>query len=264
MTWRITNWAENFENNRTRGLKVMLWVPIPVNLSGSGYAELVSHPTAGAAHLGVWLALVEVAARCDPRGTLVRGNGTPHDTESLSLITRIPAATIAEALPRLQLIGWIEEVAEGADKAHEGAGRVRESAQEGAAKLPYRKEGRKEEQAGNGAQSVDGTWDAEAAFRELWDAYPAKGRTDLTLSQSYYCEEIRDQATHAAALASVTTGKWARSDKWARGFVKALPAWIHNRAWESEDPEPSAASAPPAQQSTMSPETRRRIIEAGL
>src|SRR5262249_55548411 len=102
---------------------------------------------------------------------------------------------------------------------------------------------------------------AEEAFTQLWEAYPTKGRVSITLAQQYFCEEIRDQQTFDAALESVTTGKWAKSAKWRAGFVKALPAWIHDRAWETEDPEPADA-APTAFVSTMNPETRRRIQES--
>jgi hypothetical protein len=84
----------------------MTWVPVRVNLGGDGYTELLSHPN-GAAHFGTWIGLVEVAALCDPRGTLIRGNGRPHDAESISRITRIPAGIVREALPRLLSIGWV-------------------------------------------------------------------------------------------------------------------------------------------------------------
>jgi hypothetical protein len=85
----------------------MTWVPIRVNLAGDGYTELLNHPN-GAAHFGGWIGLVEVAALCQPRGTLRRGNGKPHDAESLSRITRIPVDILAEAIPRLLNIGWLE------------------------------------------------------------------------------------------------------------------------------------------------------------
>jgi hypothetical protein len=104
-------------------------------------------------------------------------------------------------------------------------------------------------------------WDSESAFRQLWDAYPSKGRVKITLAQQYYIEEIRNAETHAVALESVTAGKWAKSEKWAKGFVLAFPEWLHNRAWETEDPPPAEAQAAPSVTSTMDPETRRRLDE---
>ena len=87
-------------------------------------------------------------------------------------------------------------------------------------------------------------FDAEGGFKQLWDAYPAKGRVEIGLSRAYFCDEILNAETLASAVESVTTGKWAKSEKWAKGFVLALPKWIHNRAWETEDPEPAGGDKP--------------------
>jgi hypothetical protein len=87
-------------------------------------------------------------------------------------------------------------------------------------------------------------FDAEAGFKQLWDAYPAKGRVEIGLCRTYFCDEILNAETLAAALESITTGKWAKSEKWAKGFILAMPKWIHNRAWETEDPEPAGGDKP--------------------
>lgn len=109
VTYRIKNWNENYENNRTREWKSMQWVPIPIKLDGSGYSTLIEHKN-GAAHFGIWLAILEVAAKCEERGTLTRGAGMPHDATSLSRVTRIPQKLISEAISRLLSpdIGWLE------------------------------------------------------------------------------------------------------------------------------------------------------------
>lgn len=107
--YRIRDWDRHFENNRTRGLKKLSWVPMPVKHDGDGYTELLDHP-AGAAHFGAWCALVEVAGKCAERGTLLRDTAEPHNSATLSRLTRIPASVWDEALPRLVKIGWLEEV----------------------------------------------------------------------------------------------------------------------------------------------------------
>ena len=53
MSLRIRNWKDHFENNRTRELKTMAWVPVPNRMDDLGYIRLVTHPN-GAAHLGAW------------------------------------------------------------------------------------------------------------------------------------------------------------------------------------------------------------------
>jgi hypothetical protein len=66
---RIVDWELHFENNRTKELKRLTWVPFPNRHDGDGYTELLDHPD-GAAHYGAWCAMVQVASKCDPRGTL--------------------------------------------------------------------------------------------------------------------------------------------------------------------------------------------------
>ncbi len=130
--YRITNWAKYYENNRTRELKKMAWVPMPNKFDGDGYTDLVGHEN-GAAYFGAWCALVEVASRCEERGTLLRNGHLPHDGESLARITRLPAKLWNEVLPRLLSIGWIEKYTipqEGAELPQEDATAPHPSAME--------------------------------------------------------------------------------------------------------------------------------------
>lgn len=122
--YRIKDWGKNYENNRTRDLKKMEFVLIPNRMDGDGYTALVDHPE-GAAHFGAWLAIAQVASRCEPRGTLIRSNGKPHTPDSLSRITRLPAALFQAALERLsgEEIGWLEGIPhQSRTKPQEGAG----------------------------------------------------------------------------------------------------------------------------------------------
>lgn len=100
-------------------------------------------------------------------------------------------------------------------------------------------------------------WDVEQAFGELWEAYPAKGRVRRIEAQHAFVDHIRSREVWRRAMDAVR-GKFARSEKWAKGFVMALPSWIAQECWD-EDPEP--AEARQETQSTMDPETRRRIKE---
>ena len=104
---RVRDWDSLYENNRTRGMLEMRWVPVPNKLDGDGYTELVCHPN-GPAHLGCWLTILQVASKCHPRGTLVRDSGPPHTAASLSRLTRIPAGLFDEVIPRLLAINWLE------------------------------------------------------------------------------------------------------------------------------------------------------------
>ena len=110
--YRIKDWNIHFENNRTRELKYMDWIPIPNRHDGDGYTTLVDREN-GASLLGAWLAILQVASRCDVRGTLLRDAATPHDATSISRITRIPKNVIEAALEVLvEECKWVEIIGE--------------------------------------------------------------------------------------------------------------------------------------------------------
>jgi uncharacterized phage protein (TIGR02220 family) len=102
----ITDWEKHFENNRTRDLKRMEWVPLPTKQDGDGYTELLDHKD-GAAHFGAWCAILQIAAKCQPRGTLMRDRSIPHDAASLSRLSRIKVRDLEDAIERLICIGWL-------------------------------------------------------------------------------------------------------------------------------------------------------------
>lgn len=109
-TYRVRDWEAIYENNRTKELKRMSWVPIPNKMDGDGYTELVDHEH-GAAHFGAWVAIIEIASKCETRGTLVREGGKPHDARSLARMSRLPVNLFEEVIPRLiGPIGWLEVI----------------------------------------------------------------------------------------------------------------------------------------------------------
>ena len=126
MVLKIVNWNSLYENNRTRDLKRMEWVPVPNRMDGDGYTELLDHKN-GAAHYGAWMAMVLVASKCGVRGTLLRESAEPHTSESLARISRISKNVFDEAIPRLVKIGWLRVEAQQNESD-------RTSPQEGAAK----------------------------------------------------------------------------------------------------------------------------------
>jgi hypothetical protein len=108
--WRVKDWDKIFENNRSRVIENTTWVPMPNKHDSDGYLRLLDHDH-GASHYGAWCALVQVASKCKPRGTLVR-DGRSHTCDSLARQTRIGAHVFREAIPRFieSEIGWLEDV----------------------------------------------------------------------------------------------------------------------------------------------------------
>jgi hypothetical protein len=107
--YRIRWWNEIYENNRTRDLKEMKWVPIPIKLSGDGYTSIMEDQKNGPAIFGAWIACVEVAASCDPRGTLLRSSGEPHNMASIGRICRVNLQILKMMMDFVLFkIKWIE------------------------------------------------------------------------------------------------------------------------------------------------------------
>jgi hypothetical protein len=110
---RIVNWSEAFETAENKKLRRLTWLALPTKQEGDGYTELMSAHENGCAHFGAWTAMLQLAAKCSPRGTLVRDLGgrlVAHDLASISRITRVPAQVLGEAVPRLAEIGWLEYI----------------------------------------------------------------------------------------------------------------------------------------------------------
>lgn len=105
----IRDWNKNFENNKSRILRRLDWVPFPNKMDGAGYTRLLDH-AGGPAHYGVWCAVVLIASRCDIRGTLLK-DGEPLTAEDIARIARMPLGTVQFALQRLVgEVRWMDEV----------------------------------------------------------------------------------------------------------------------------------------------------------
>ena len=112
MIYRIKNWEKNFEVAQSKKVpKHISWVAMPNHHDGNSFLELLDH-AAGLAHYGCWVLIVQIASKCQPRGTLISSAGRPHDSRSLARIVRGDPNTFAEAIKRLLAIGWLEVIQE--------------------------------------------------------------------------------------------------------------------------------------------------------
>jgi hypothetical protein len=131
--YRIKDWDTVFENNRTREMQKMRWVPIPNDFDGYGYSLMMKHPK-GPEIYGAWIACVNLASKCEPRGTLLRDAKTPHNAQSIALVTRIPIKTVILMLEFCSTqCNWLLplELPEGAVLPQPPAGLSREGVTEG-------------------------------------------------------------------------------------------------------------------------------------
>lgn len=215
---RIIGWDKNYENNRTRELKRLDWLPIPNRMDGDGYTELVDHEN-GAAHFGAWMAIVQIASKCDVRGTLMRDGAKPHNSRSLSRISRIPAEVFDEVLPRLKAIGWIElipfENVEDTKTPHHGAG-----LSHAIADLPHVAAPR------------------ARAFGREWKGMEENGAPSRTappcdgFDEWFECQYARHPKKHNRTLAKQTAVAHFTAGKFTLdGFEKTHTAWCSSEDW---------------------------------
>lgn len=239
----IKNWDEKFENNRTRGMKRMEWIPVSCSLDDDGYLQLIDHPD-GTAHFGCWIAISAIAARCKVRGTLTRTDGeTPHDASSLSRISRIPEPIMRAAIIRLSDdLKWIEddhpfeniEVKMGAEIAHPSgthpAGRARGTGR-GTGREGKGREGKHPlTPAGGSAVVVD---PLAFGFEDFWGLWPPVRKQAKSKAQENWKRHGCDAYGEIIREAVL---RQKDSDQWQRGFIPMPTTWLNQKRWE-DDPE---------------------------
>lgn len=230
MTFIINNWDDNYENNRTRSLQKLSWVPFPNSHDGDGYTELVDHKN-GASHLGAFVVMVQVASKCHPRGTLVRSNEKPHDSASLSRMTKLPKSVFDETIPRLLLIGWIDEVepktgvkVESGTIPHLGAVEPHPSVSE---RKKERREGKER---------------MEAEMKSLFDIartiYPGK-KSGVDPEYDNFKKKFGSEIIELLGPAIQNQIDWRlkaeKAGKWVADW-KQFSTWINQQCWTDEMP----------------------------
>jgi hypothetical protein len=131
---RIRDWEKHFENNRTKEMKDMRWVPVPNKHDGEGYQRIMQEKD-GISIYGCWHLILQVASKLRDRGTLLRDDGTPVTADILALKTGWRSAKdFQRALDFCSTpqVGWLEVLTiEGAEIPHEGAEIPQEPARNG-------------------------------------------------------------------------------------------------------------------------------------
>jgi len=221
----ISNWNDLYENNRTRDLKTLLWVPIPNKQDGDGYTEIMGEKD-GVQIFGAWIAILQIASRCDPRGTLVRDGGKPHDCGSISRMCRIPQPIVSRAISFCSKIGWINGLQKDCENVAPKCEKVALECLEGKGREGNRIEG---------IYSVD--------FESFWKAYPK--RIGKGAAYKSWQKAKPDIQTVLTALA------WQnKSDQWTKDSGQFIPhptTYINQSRWEDEPIVVSNRPAAPVQ-----------------
>jgi hypothetical protein len=108
--YKISRWGELYENSRSRTLGNLTWVIVPNRHDGEHYTSIITHKD-GAEVFSAWNLILQVASKCNPRGILIKDNGNPHDSTSLSTKTRAPKSWFDKAFSFLEEnTDWLEWV----------------------------------------------------------------------------------------------------------------------------------------------------------
>ena len=108
--YKIRLWNELYENSRSRAVSSLNWVSIPNRHDGETFTNIMSQKNGAEIYTG-WILMVQIASKCTPRGTLIKGSGVPHDAKSLSVKCRADVRWIAAAIDYLEHHSdWLEVV----------------------------------------------------------------------------------------------------------------------------------------------------------
>lgn len=106
--YSIRNWNKLFENNRSRAIEDLRWVAIPNRHDGETFTAIMSHADGAVIFTG-WILMVQLASKCKPRGTLLKGNGEPHNVTSMSVKCRCNVSWLTLAINYLVAqTDWLE------------------------------------------------------------------------------------------------------------------------------------------------------------
>lgn len=223
---RIVDWGRHFENNRTRELKRMDWVPVPNKHDGDGFTELLDHRD-GVLHYGAWHLILQVASKCVPRGTLLRdgagGSKVPHTSASIARLTRAPEKAFDAVIPRLVSIGWVEYYDDPAPSCGETAPRCVQVTMEGNGT------------EGNGTEQNRPPLPPAVAegFERFWKAYPRKIGKGAAI-KAWKRAKLPDLESILLAVE-----QQARSEQWTKDggqFIPHAATWINQTRWLDEAP----------------------------
>ena len=104
----VKDWQKLFENNRSRTVENLRWVCVPNKHDGEGYATVMEQENA-AELFAAWVLILQVASKCQERGTLMREDGTPMTAKTLAMKTRAEKSWFENALNFFTTkVKWLE------------------------------------------------------------------------------------------------------------------------------------------------------------
>jgi hypothetical protein len=107
--YKIKDWSANYEKAQSRKCKRTYWIAIPNQWDGKRYRRIMAHPKQAEIY-AAWILMVQIASRCEPRGSLV-DDGIGLDAEDMADSTGLNRESFELAIEVLcqPRIGWLEK-----------------------------------------------------------------------------------------------------------------------------------------------------------
>lgn len=248
MIYKIQDWGYHYENSRSRSIAHCNWCPIPNKQDGLGYKRLVATSGNGAAHYGVWMAIVLLASkqRSPRQGYLTvngKSDGKPLTIEDLHLTTGLPKKIISEAFPRFVEVGWLEAIGSIRDDTPLPQG---ESERQHVATFQNNRKERKEDKSAISTAQVYVTFKKRQmnsahleAFDQFWRAFKYKKDRSRAADAWLDIDWPTDSEGKNALFAKIITA--AKAEALDRPYLleqRKTPiyaeGWLAHRRWEDE------------------------------
>lgn len=107
---RIKDWEEHFEKSQSKRVAGPLsWLPLPTRQDGLKFSRLMRRKD-GVTVLGTFILMLEIAAKCEPRGSFITKNGKMMTSSDFSEMSRAPRVVFDRSIKVLisDEIGWLE------------------------------------------------------------------------------------------------------------------------------------------------------------
>lgn len=274
---RVVDWTRHFENNRTRDLKRMGFVCVPNKMDGDGYTELLDHVD-GDRHYACWIALLQVASKCDPRGTLLRDGDRPHDSRSICRISRMRFEVMEKAIERLISIGWLERISISGEEVtkipQDGAGKP----QEGAEKHPLNgmewngeeRNGIEKEIGGKPPRKSKVREAYDSDFESWWQAYPRREGKKQSFAEwksavDRISERVGGERAKAVEFLFEAVSAFSKSKSGSDiQFIVWPERWLRNERYDDDRSAWTAADQSRGGNGGVSGSSGPRIRDGGL
>lgn len=243
--YSIVDWRDRYENCRTREVKRMNWVSLPVALDGDAFGFLMARPN-GMRNYGLYIALVQIAANMPVRGTLEDAKGV-LTAKRLAVMLRSPEAEVAEGLeilsdPEVGLISRRCTTLHDIARPDRDDARLDRDASRHCTDSPVCMSVLPVCSSPETNPPEQGA--VKETFEKFWNAYPSEKAHARTQCWTKWC---LDGLSGSADQIISGLERWKRSDGWRDSGGKYIPnalKFLEERRWENA-PAPKGSVRPP-------------------